>query len=500
MRLKQRLFPLPRRALALLVAPALVVTGCASDGGGNSDPSTSAEQESVAVFDTSVVHEVSMSYDQEDYDAMIQNFAETGEKDWIEVTVTIDGETYERAGARLKGNSSLAGLGGRFGPGRGFPSGQNADEDADATTTTGEQDDADDGDPVGGPSGSAAAEVPEDLPWLIRLDEFLEGQHHQGYEDLVVRSNGSETSLNEAVALDLLEEAGLASQEAASTSFAVNGGEPTLRLIIEHPDDDAWYEEAFDAAGALYKAESTGDWSYRGDDPAAYEDVFDQEGGSDVADLTPLIELLQFINESDDETFAEELPERLDVEAFANYLAMMDLVANFDDIDGPGNNAYLWYDAETEQFTIVPWDLNLAFGGAGFGFGGGSGPQVPPGGGEPPTDLALPEGFDPEQLPEGFEPPEGLDPNQLPDGAGGGPGGFGRSNELVQRFHANTELESLYRQALTDLRASLYDSGVADGILAARVETLNNHATNLIDSETIASEAETISAQFTEGD
>ena len=100
---------------------------------------------------------------------------------------------------------------------------------------------------------------------------------------------------------------------------------------------------------------------------------------------------LQFLNESDDETFAAELPERLDVDAFARYLAMMDLVANFDDIDGPGNNAYLWYDVATEQFTVVPWDMNLAFGALrrrAWRTG----------------CRNAPEGFDPGQLPEGFDP------------------------------------------------------------------------------------------------
>ena len=48
---------------------------------------------------------------------------------------------------------------------------------------------------------------------------------------------------------------------------------------------------------------------------------------------------------------------------------MMDLLDNFDDIDGPGNNSYLWYDAASGQFTVVPWDMNLAFGGRG-GIGG----------------------------------------------------------------------------------------------------------------------------------
>jgi spore coat protein CotH len=89
------------------------------------------------------------------------------------------------------------------------------------------------------------------------------------------------------------------------------------------------------------KAESGGDYSYRGDDPAAYEDVFDQEAGEDNADLMPLIEFLEFLNESDDATFAAEIATRLDVDGFATYLAMQTLLDNFDDIDGPGNNSYL---------------------------------------------------------------------------------------------------------------------------------------------------------------
>jgi spore coat protein CotH len=397
------------RLVSVVAAVTVAAAGC---GSGGDDGATDAAPD---IFDSSVVHEIQVDYDEADYDTMIATFVETREKEWIEATVNVDGVTYEQVGMRLKGNSSLGGLGG------GFP---------------------------GGPGGSVSADAPEGLPWLIRLDRFVDDQVHQDYEDIVIRSNPSETALNEAVALDLLEEAGLASQEAAATSFQVNDRDAVLRLTVENPDDDIWYEARFDADGALYKAESTGDWSYRGDDPAAYDEVFDQEGGSDITDLTPLIELLQFLNESDDATFAAELPQRLDVDAFAAYLAMMDLLANWDDIDGPGNNAYLWYDVTTQQFTIVPWDMNLSLG---VGFGGG-----------------------------------------------GGGGGFpGRSNPLVQRFHANADFEALYQQQRIELRASLYESGVADEILDTWVAMLTAQATDLVDTATIATEADVIRQQFT---
>ena len=60
-----------------------------------------------------------MEFAEADYEAMIETYSSTNEKDWIEATVTIDGVTYEQAGIRLKGNSSLrsiAGAGGAAAP------------------------------------------------------------------------------------------------------------------------------------------------------------------------------------------------------------------------------------------------------------------------------------------------------------------------------------------------------------------------------------------------
>ncbi|HUF94783.1 MAG TPA: hypothetical protein VMO52_01760, partial [Acidimicrobiia bacterium] len=105
---------------------------------------------SEVVFDASYVHEISVSFDKDAYDELVDTYEETGEKTWIEATVTIDGETCESAGLRLKGNSSLRGLGGGGFGGRG-PS-----------------------------SDSADTSQPEDLPWLIKLDKYIENQNHQG--------------------------------------------------------------------------------------------------------------------------------------------------------------------------------------------------------------------------------------------------------------------------------------------------------------------------------
>ena len=390
-----------------------------------------SDASTLSLFDSSIVHDIEIDFDQGAYDAMIETYETTGEKDWIEATVTIDGTTIENVGVRLKGNSSLFGL------------------------------------------TSETSANPEDLPWLIRFDKFVDDQHYDGHGDLVIRSNSTETAMNEAIALELLGLAGLATEEAIATSFTVNGGETELRLAIEHPDD-VWEAENFDSdESALYKADSEGDYSYRGDDPDDYDDVFDQKAGDD--DLEPLIDFLEFINNSDDATFAAELGDRLDVGAFATYLAFQDLIDNFDDIDGRGNNSYLQYDYDTEQFTVVSWDLNLAFGTANIGGG------IPGG-----ADGGRPE------LPDGFEPPAGA-----PGGAGG-PGGGGAlgGNVLVERFLAVDEFDAMYTAATAELTDTLYVSGAAEEIIQSWVDVLSSDANNLVDVPTIQADADAIAASI----
>lgn len=452
-----------------------------------SDSSTRNESSlSGTVYDPSTVHSFEVTYDESTYTEMLSTYQATGDKEWLEATVEIDGQTFEKVGLRLKGNSSLRSI----------------------TTDT----------------------MGEDIPWLIRLDEFVTNQNVGGQTEFVVRSNTSETALNEAIAQQLLAEAGLASQAPIAIRFSANGSEESLRLVVENPND-AWEDSQFETDGILYKAEADGDYSYRGDDAASYTDVFDQETNTEAENYTPLMEFLKFINESSDEDFASQLSEHLDVDAFASYLAMQDLVDNFDDIDGPGNNSYLRWDESSDTFTVVNWDLNLAFGstpgGMGGGFGGGK-PGQNTGGEDGATTRErpeMPEGFDPDNMPQpptgGQAGGQGKNPestqlqnnaaqqdgetqsqsseseqgNQAPQGGGHG-GGMNRSNILKERFLEVTEFEAKYEQANTDLRELLFESGRAEQILTAWTEMLNTEASDLVSQDVVSSDAAKISSYF----
>jgi len=470
-----------RRFTALAVGSVLALgslAACSSDDSASAASGTGTESTGTwgdssvrtagdvdgTVWDSTAVHTISVEVDEEELAAMIATYSAEDSKEWLTATVTIDGQTFEDVGLRLKGNSSLR---------------------------------------------AVSTDTPaQDVPWLIRLDKFVDGQDLDGSTDFVVRSSTSETSLNEAVALEMLGAAGLATEEAIATRFSVNGSDEALRLVVEDPDD-AWDAASFDTDGILYKAQSGGDYSYRGDDPESYTDVFSQKSPSGEDDLTPLIDFLQFLDESDDETFAAELSEHLDVDAFATYLAMQDIVGNSDDIDGPGNNSFLRYDSETGAFTVVSWDLNLAFGQMN-GMGGGQPRADMPEGFTPPDGAELPEGFAPPdgaELPEGFAPPDGAElPGGVtpPDGAAGGQrpdggmgGGMGGDNVLVTRFLADEDFAALVDQATADLTSSLVTDGTAQEILDRWTTLLTDEASDLVDPTTITSESESITKALT---
>lgn len=454
--------PVSRRGFLLLAGAGLAslagltacqsaaATGAASAGASGASGSASAGAS--GYLSATEVHRVAFAFPEADYQAMLAAYLKDGTKGWLKATVTIDGTEHAGAGIRLKGNSSLKTI--------------------------------------------AATSKAQGLPWMVRLDKFTEGANHHGMTQMIVRSNSSKTALNEAVALDLLTAAGLPSERAAYIALSANGSDAVLRLTVENLNE-AWTARTFAEAGLLYKAEASGDYSWRGKDAASYDDVFDQESGED--NLTPLIGFLDFINNSDDATFKGKLGDHVDVDAFATYLGFEALVDNFDDIDGPGNNSYLWWAEKADRMTVVAWDHNLAFGLRPGGEGMAGRPAGGPAGGMPPGGMP-PGGMPAGGMPTGI-PPTG---EQLPEGgmgqpqggrAGGGPGM--KANPLVTRFTSLLDGSAKVTAAQARLKTELYTSGKAAGYLDTWAALLTAKASELVPAATVTTERDAVAAYFT---
>ena len=438
------------------------------------------------LFDDSE-HTIDISFNQDEYEEMIKTFQDDGRKEFIRADITIDGTLIENVGLRLKGNSPLMSLrSDGQGPGGGEGGGP--------------------GGPGGGGGGGMTQldeSAPEELPWLISFDEFEEGRAFEGRTEIALRpaASGSDVALNEALALSLTEESGQDTQQFSFSTVTVNGEDSASRLVLDSPDA-LWADDLGD--GVLYKGRASGSLDYLGDDPTDYEEAFNQINGEGAYDLQPVMTFLDVVNNSSDEEFAEQLEDYLDTESFAKYLATQELISNNDAMDGPGNNYYLWYDTEEEQFTVLSWDLNMALSGMGGGMGGGMGPGVgdttegeategETAEGET-ADGAMPEGEMPEgAMPQG-EMHQGVIPEGGPGGDGdeeGGPGGGGGSRGsgsgvLKERFLDNEEFYTMYEEAYSELYDQLIASGYAEstlGELTGRAESIGDEgATTLSES------------------
>jgi spore coat protein CotH len=406
----------------------------------------------VPLFDDGVVHEIEFTFDPADYTRMIATYQSQGIKEFIEATVKLDGTTIHSVGIRLKGNSTLGSLrrGGTTGgnAGRGVPGGG------------------------AGPGGVAlSVDKPESMPWLISFDEFIDGQRYEGFEQLALRP-ASGAGLAEALALSLVGAAGEPTQRSMYTSLSVNGSASALRLVVEIPDSE-YADDNFASDGVLYKALSTGRFTYLGDDPLSYANAFKQITNKKQQDLKPLIELMKWVSQASDAEFAADLGKHVDIESFAAYVAIQDLLGNFDDMAGPGSNYYLWYDLETAKFTVLSWDLNLAFGGLGRG---GGGVNVAPGG-------------------AGNVPPPGF-VVVGPGGGGGVGGGIGGrgGNALKSKFVAAPAFAAVRERARAEARQGIYGSGAATTELARLKALVASSA--LVSAATVDTEAAALLARI----
>ncbi len=357
----------------------------------------------VALFDDSVVHSIQLLMDEADYQEMITTYQVTGEKEYFHADIVIDGVKIADVGVRLRGNASLrTALGGalagqrpgamldRLGQGMGNPpdpenlpnlqnmpvpenlprgfnpgDGQSPPALPNMPNQPGAQ-----GNRMDGPFGAASTDTTVKIPLQIKFDEFVSGQSYQGYTRFAIRTygtSGDAAMLQEPVTNAMASLAGLPVTQAAYTGFRLNDGEELLYTISELIDE-SYLEKHFEYSdGVLFKAEVGSTMSYQGEDPTVYDNSFSQQTRNGEADMAGLIDFIRFVNSADDETFAAELPERFDVASFAAYLALNNLLVNYDAIVGMNNNYYLYFDDQTGLVTLLMWDGNESLGRLGGG-------------------------------------------------------------------------------------------------------------------------------------
>ena len=374
-------------------------------------------ENTIDLFDTTQVHDIKILMTEEEYQDMIDTYSSTSEKDWYKTDVIIDGVLISDVWIRLKWNSSLRWLGWWNGWGPSFEwldrwkwKNKNWENNmmwwfhGNMKRPWGTWWRAQWW-PLGwfpwdrnwsGNTQNLPAEAPEwredmpfpwafewgsfgpwmmsgdsinydsQLPLLIKFDKYVD-QTYQWHTLISLRVGGmgsDETLLAEPYTYELYQEVWQPAPDSSYGSVQIDWKDPELFIISELPEDDYYISKWFgDDNGILYKAWNFVDFSYQWEDPTLYADSFSQKTRVNDYDLSPLIRMLKFVTESDDEEFEEKIDNYIDVESVLTLLAIDDFVWNNDSFGWMWSNYYLYYHLWEQRFYLLTWDQNLAFGG-----------------------------------------------------------------------------------------------------------------------------------------
>ncbi len=263
-------------------------------------------------FQRDKVMEINIQIDDADWDYMMDNAIK---EEFRTATVIVNGDVYPSVRIRPKGNSSLR---------------------------------------------SIAGSDSNRYSFKINFNEIIENQTMAGLTQLNLNNGFSDPSyMREYLSYQIFEEMGVAVPAFSYAAVYVNGEYFGLYLAVESILEPYLERNFGNITGDLYK--SVGNTlKYNGANASDYTGL-EVKSTLKNADWSKMTKMLDVLNNGG------AIEEYLDVDAALRYIAVSTALANFDSYQGNfGHNYYLY--EQDGVFTILPWDLNMSFGG--FSFGG----------------------------------------------------------------------------------------------------------------------------------
>lgn len=203
----------------------------------------------------------------------------------------------------------------------------------------------------------------------VDLNEFVKGQKIGSVSKLNFHNNVTDASwMNEPLGHALYRDAGVPAPRSTYLRLNVTaGGDFTNRYfglysVLENPDAN-WAQHHFKTKdGLIMKPVTRALFVHQGDDWAAYDQAYDPKTEITEKQKRRVIEFAKLVSKADDAEFAKRLPEFLDVDQFARYMAVTVWISTMDSILSVGQNYLVYLHPQTDKFLFAPWDLDHAFG------------------------------------------------------------------------------------------------------------------------------------------
>ncbi|NOQ74955.1 MAG: T9SS type A sorting domain-containing protein [Crocinitomix sp.] len=269
------------------------------------------------MFDESFVHEIRISFEQEDYWDSLEYYYEQyldfdAPKQYMVASVEIDGTVIDSVGVREKGYFSNWGSEG----------------------------------------------LKE--PLKIDFNEYVTGTKYDGLKKINLQNGFSDpTLMRDALAYKFMRDAGIAAPRSSYAKVYLNDTYWGLYVVVEQVDDrfvKNWFENE---NGNLYKCIDNTSLDWQGSSKVNYQDEFGLKTNEVADNWDDFIHLVDKIREDDE--FDDSISTALQMNNYLRVLAADVLMYNWDSYYDHGRNFYMYYDSLAGAFQWIPWDYNLAF-------------------------------------------------------------------------------------------------------------------------------------------
>ncbi len=214
-------------------------------------------------------------------------------------------------------------------------------------------------------------------PLKLDLNKYVKGQKLAEISTINLHNNVNDPgAMNEALSYRLFRDAGVpASRTAyARVSLTVSGTYDHKYMgfytIVENIDKNFISERFGTKKGVILKPTTRDLFADLGDDWAKYNQIYDPKDDISQEDAQRVIAFARLVTKADDSQFAAQLPDFLDLDEFARYMAVLVWLPSMDSLLEMGQNFYVYLNPATNKFVFLPWDYDHSFGQ--WPMGGGS--------------------------------------------------------------------------------------------------------------------------------
>lgn len=275
-----------------------------------------------------------------------------GDPIYVATTMKFNGKTWNKAGFRLKGNSSLS-----------------------STWRSGIY----------------------KLPFRLKMDEYedtypeIKNQRFYGFKELSMSPAYADNSfIREKVVADIFRMGGVAAARTAFYKVYINFGDGLkycgVYTMVEVIDDTMIKNQFGEDKGNIYKPESTFQ--------TYVQSQFEKKNNEETADYSDVQAFVAALISTDRTTNAAQwrtnLEKTFNMDNYLKYLAINNTIVNWDAYGAMAHNYYL-YNSPSNKLTWIPWDHNMSMTSTSITGGNQQGGMAGGGAGRSAVSLAMTE-------------------------------------------------------------------------------------------------------------